>query len=292
MMGVFMAKKLFKMKGLVSNENAMIMAFSKIHDKIGFPEICTPSTTGFDIEDIIYEKNGKKQVVTIEFESVSKNFINHNHHLVMEKNKKYVLVCWDDNCNIQNKLKKEHHKKLYDVIDLKNFVEEDKSQRELITDTSDEPKHLLLSYNKAMASYSFSAWKQVNCFRVRTTENHKKFAKDFLPRGSKILFAQDGYLVGGFTVARYEVIDCPKTKNEKALYKKLMDYPNSLFEHDIEFDFNPEDFLRGHIFYEGFFELNVKLDWKKYLKNKNMRYDGVAHITPEEYRSFCINNPE
>jgi len=282
-----MGKKIFTMHGPVTNEAGVVMAFSKIHDKIGFPKIGSPATTGFDIENIIYEKDNKKHLVTIEFEYKSKNFILHKHHLQMDKGKKYVLICWEDKCNIAEMLK-EFHMELFDIIELSNFVREETKPDNQKEDTTENPGHIILSYNKGVASYDFSAWRDVHCFRVKTTESHKRFAKDHLARGTKVLFAQEGFIIGGFTVVRYEVIDCPKTRNEKEIYKMLLDYPNSLFEHDLKFDFDPETFLRGHIFYKDLFELNVRLDWKKYIKNKQMGNQGYILITKEQYKQLKI----
>jgi len=282
-----MKKKLFTMHGPVKNEAGVVMAFSKIHDKIGFPKIGSPSPRGFDIEDIIYEKNGKKHLVTVEFEYKSQNFILHKHHLQMEKGKKYVLICWENNFDIAKTLEKSHQE-LFDIIELSKFVDTETKLENQVDDSLEDPGYIILSYSTKHAGYDFSSWKDVHCFRVKTHETHKKFSKDHIAPGTKVLFAQDGYIVGGFTIERYAVIDCPKTKNEKLIYKTLLDYPNSLFEHDIEYDFDPETFYRGHIFYKDFFELNARIDWRKHIKDKKMSNDGYIKIKKEQYESFNI----
>ncbi len=284
-----MKKKVLKtMYGPVINEKGVEVLFSKIHDQLGFPRIDNPATSGFDMEDIIYIKNEKPFTVTVEFEYESRNFLTHGHPFEMEKGKKYVLVCWEDNCNIRKAMFREHRKELFDVIELKDHVTLEQKYYDSKQDDEEKVGYILLSYNKKMAYYDFSAWQHVHCFRVKTTEGHRKFAKDHLSRGTKALFAQEGYIIGGFTVVRYEVIDCPRTRSEKELYKKLMDYPNSLFEHDLNEHFNEETFYRGHIFYENLFEINVKLDWKKYITDKGMKNDGYIKITKQQYESFQI----
>jgi len=139
-------------------------------------------------------------------------------------------------------------------------------------------KYIILSYNPDRADKKdFHDWKDYNCYRCKS-----KFSHDYIPAGSKVLFVKNGYLLGGFTVVRYEKIEKPKNDNEWLLYKKLTDYPMSLYT--ISIDELKESFTSGHIFYEDFFEIkNIEVEWKKYTQKQKLSNDGRIYITKEEY---------
>ncbi|MBU1627786.1 hypothetical protein KKB18_10495, partial [bacterium] len=118
-----------------------------------------------------------------------------------------------------------------------------------------EPKYVVMSYNPNIAGgKDFSAWVFSHCYRVRTSKSNPKFSNDSLPPGSKILFYREGLIIGGFTVVRYEIIEMPETECGLSLYKKLTDYPTSLYTVSIEDYKNPDNWLRGHIYYADFFD--------------------------------------
>lgn len=262
----------------IRSEVGVIMAFSKIHEVLGFSRLVPSSTRGFDIDSIEY--NGDN--VTVEFEYVSSNFIDHKHHKNMEEDKKYVVVCWDDDCGLESKLINEHGIKLHTVIQMKDHVKVNKEIKP--SPLNGKPLYIILAYNPKVAGFEFSEWAFSTCFRVNTSPKNPKFAKDKLPRGSKILFYQNGYIIGGCTVVRYEIIERPKTEKEWRLYKKLTDFPATLYT--LSVDELKSSFLRGHIFYSDFFDLrNIKIELSKYI-NKKMPQQGKLNLKKEEYLSI------
>lgn len=262
--------------GNITEELGVIMAFSKIHENLGFTKLVPSSSRGFDIDSIDY--NGID--VTLEFEYLSENFILHGHQNNMNDDRKYVVVCWEDNIGLVTKLNEEYGKYLYDIIEMRKYVNVKIDINE--EDACEEPKYVVLSYNPEKADkLDFGEWAFTNCFRTSTSIYTPKFAGDILPPGSKILFYQNGYIVGGFTVVRYEVIDEPKTKREWELYAKLTNYPITLFNMSIEE--HKEYYSRGHIFYTDFFDIR---DFKVKLSNfidKKMSNHGKINLTREEY---------
>lgn len=264
--------------GPINNELGVIMAFSKLHEELGFSKLVPSSSRGFDIDSIEY----KGQEVTVEFEYLSSNFISHGHHRKMLSGQKYVVVCWEDNSGLVSKLKNDYKRELYDLIELRKYVLVKKDLN--YQSKSDEPLYVVLSYNPATSGVDFGEWAFSKCYRVKTTEKTKKFAGDYLPPNSKILFYHNGYVIGGCTVVRYEIIDEPKTESEWTLYKKLTDFPQTLFTLSIT-DLK-ENFLRGHIFYTDFFDLrNVRIKLSNFV-SKRMPQQGKMNLTKEQYYSI------
>jgi len=165
---------------------------------------------------------------------------------------------------------------------MRNYVRIKEDFETSILSQFDKPKYVVLSYNPAMAGgRDFGDWAFSHCYRVNTSENNPKFAKDCLPPGSKVLFYQRSYIIGGFTVVRYEVINEPQTKSEWKLYKKLTDYPASLYT--VEIGDYKEYFYRGHIFYTDFFDgRDFKVLFSNYVAKK-MSKQGKINISKDEY---------
>ena len=264
--------------GPIQGELGVIMAFSKIHELLGFKKLMPSASRGFDIDSIEY--NGHD--VTVEFEFLSGNFIAHRHQDNMVSERKYVVVCWEDDCGLSTKLKNDYGLELFDIIEMRKYVN---IRNDLERIEAEEPLYVVLSYNPDNADGTdFGEWAFSNCFRTQTSPANPKFAGDNLPPGSKILFYQNGYIVGGCTVVRYEVIDEPKTAREWKLYKRLMDYPTTLFTMTV--DEYKEFFTRGHIFYIDFFDIrDFKIKLSKYI-SKKMSNHGKINITHEEYNSI------
>lgn len=262
--------------GPIQEEIGVIMAFSKLHEALGFTKLVPSKNRGFDIESIEYKGTN----VTVEFEFKSSNFINHGHPEKMIAGHNYVVVCWEDDCGLVSLLRKDHGKELYDVIEIRNYVDVQKDN--LTTTQGDQRKYIVLSYNPKNADgKDFGDWAFSHCYRVRTSPITPKFSQDSLPPGSKILYYRQGYIIGGCTVVRYEIIEKPNTKREWEIYKKLTDYPASLFTVDIE-DYK-EEYSRGHIFYTDFFDArDFKIKLSTYV-NKTMPRQGKIDITKEEY---------
>lgn len=262
--------------GDIQSEAGVIMAFSKIHEELGLSKLIPSTAKGFDIDSIEY--NG--QDVTVEFEYLSSNFILHKHQAQMDKKRKYVVICWEDDCGLVTRLRNDFGKNLYGLIEIRNYVNIKSNVRPV--NAAEEPRYAILAYNPVQAGgKDFSAWTFSHCYRVTTSSKNPKFANNNLPAGSKILFYQNGYVVGGFTVVRFEIIKKPKTKREWVLYKKLTDYPASLFTVSIE-EYKA-DWLSGHIFYTDFFDIrDFKIKLMHFIKKK-MSYHGKINLTREEY---------
>jgi len=265
--------KKLKLYSPVTEEVGVIMVFTKLHEQLGFDKLVTSSARGFDIDKIEYK--GKE--VTVEFEYVSSNFLKHDHQKNMILANKYVLICWYDDCDIKNKLRKNYNKELEEVICLDKYVE-------IVTDVQNKKdnndiKYMILNYNPIFAdNRSFHEWRNSNLYRLNS-----KFS-DGIPGGSKVLIKQGDYIVGGFDVVRYVYIDnLPDEQLE--LYKKLTDYPITLFDNDVEYLKN--NFTKGHIFYDNFFVIDkVKVKFSETFPNKKMSHDGRIYITKEEYENI------
>lgn len=263
--------KRLELYNTVREEAGVIMVFTKLHEDLGFPKLVVSSARGFDIDSIEY----KGKIVTVEFEYDSKNFISHGHLEKMEDDKKYVVVCWNDDCNLKELVKKNFNKEIYQVIELRDRV----SIKNNPSNVEDEEiKYIVLNYNPSYAdNRSFSEWKNSNLYRCRS-----KFSNDHIPVGSKVLIKQGDYIVGGFDVVRYERINKPTTDYEWYIYKTLTDYPVSMFIDSIE-DLK-SDFTEGHIFYDNFFTIDkARISIKEQLPSVKMSNDGRIYITAEEY---------
>src|SRR5699024_6115116 len=111
---------------------------------MGFAKLVPSKSRGFDIDDIEYKGNR----VTLEFEYTSDNFINHGHVLSMIPERNYVLVCYEDNCNIIQKVRDEYKKSNLEVIELKNYID---IKQETITDSNESLEYIVLNYNPYVA---------------------------------------------------------------------------------------------------------------------------------------------
>lgn len=262
-----------KLYSPVTEESGVIMVFTKIHEQLGFKKLVTSSARGFDIDSIDY--NGRD--VTVEFEYVSSNYIRHEHPFKMIDERKYVVICWYDDCDLKSKLKKEYNKEIEEVICLDKYVE-------VVSDAENKKsnkniKYMILNYNPIYAdNRSFQEWSNSNLYRLNSRFN------EGIPAGSKVLVKQGDFIVGGFDVVRYQYIN-ELNDNELELYKKLTDYPITLFDNDIS-DLK-ENFTKGHIFYDNFFTIDkVKIKFSELFPDKHMSHDGRIYISKDEYDSI------
>ena len=239
--------------------------FSKHAYDLGFEIIniqkAFPDCTAIDLRD---NNNGK---VYIEFEYEAQNFIRHGHEEQMQKDYKYIVVCWSG--------------KGIDLIPstIETIVLSDKKYKIDIKDYPvqanneyDTPQYRIIGYNTNMASgLSFSAFENTKIFRTNI-----KFKEDRLPKGSVIVLYEQGWLIGEFTVEKYVYIENPpKTKREKHFYK-LVGYP-------ITIDDNPLDFynwLKGHIIYTGFKVYDPPVNFS--LLDRNMSRGGSIILSFDE----------
>lgn len=256
--------------GYVKEEQPVVMIFSKIHEQLGFPKLTPASKTGFDIDDIEY----KGRRVTVEFEFVSSNYINHGHVEKMREGRDYVLVCYEDDCNIIEKVRNLYHKKNLELIELKDYVniKEDK-----IVEGNNNIQYILLSYNQTFnENISICEWKNKNIYGLNT-----KFASDYIVPGSKILFKSGDYIVAKCDVVKYEKVSKPQTELEVQLSRMLHNYPLGVFnmtdEEIKEFD------CKGYILYDEFKVFERPVNFKEVLPEKNLGNDGRCYLTKGEY---------
>ena len=261
--------------GQITDEMGVVCAFAKLHEELGFPKLVPSKSRGFDIDDIEY-KNGER--VTVEFEFTSDNFINHGHVEQMKEGRHYIVVCYEDNCNIVKKVREEYAKDNLSVIELKKYIE---YKEDVVKDEEHNIQYFVLSYNPAKADKkTIDEFAKTNMYGLNS-----KFENDYIVPGSKILFKQGNYIVAECSVVRYEQFDLPKTENEWKLYKCLYQYPFGIFtgtQEDMEKYFN-----KGYIFYDEFHVFKERLiSFKETLPERNMSYDGKIKITKEEYNKL------
>lgn len=263
----------------ISEEAGVIMAFTKMHEQLGFPKIVESSARGFDIDDIEYKDDNGTHRVTVEFEYYSSSYIGHGHCDAMKDDRKYIVICWEDDCNLASTIVAKYNKYLYKVIELKNFVEIFPDEK---TIESNEQEYFLINYNPEYADYrNFSDWKNSNMYSFNNNNNIK------VKNASKALVKQGEYIIGGFDIVRFSNIKLSDNMEVIDLYKKLTDYPVSLFT--IPTEEIIEQYVNryvGHIFYNNFFELNnkeVRKTIKDILPDLNISYGAVQHLTKEQY---------
>lgn len=264
--------------GQIKEEAGVVMAFSILHKELGFPKLVPSSATGFDIDDIEY-KNGQR--VTVEFEYTSDNFIRHGHVDKMLVGRKYVLICYEDNCNILQTIRNKYKKTNLEVIELKNFIV---TKEEKIIDNQSAIEYIVLNYNPKYAdNRRIGDWSKSNLYRLKS-----KFKDNYIAPGSKVLFKQGDYIVGRCEVVRYELFEKPTNENEWKIYHSLTNYPIGLFNDTM--DETKQDFIKGHIFYDEFEVFNDrKVSFKDKLPNKKMDLNGMIKISKEEYDRLLGN---
>ena len=264
----------------IKEEAGVIMAFVKLHEQLGFPKIVSSSARGFDISDIEYVDDKGIHRVVVEFEYLSSNYISHGHHNSMLDDKEYIVICWEDDCNLSKILYDNYKKSLYKIIELKNYVDilPDKENTS-INDT----KYYLINYNPSTAdNRPISSWVHSNMY-IFKNNNHIKVAN-----GSKALIKQGKHIVGGFDIVRFENIEL--SKNSIELYKKLTDYPIRLFVSSYE-EIKSEYIGNciGHIFYDNFFELsntNLIREVKEILPDLGISRGAIQTLTEEQYEKL------
>lgn len=256
----------------IKEEAGVVMAFTKLHKELGFPKLVPASARGFDIDDIEY-KNGMR--VTVEFEYLSDSFIAHGHVEKMKDTRTYILVCYEDNCNVLEQVRKIYHKTNLELIELKNYIE---IKQEKIIENDETIEYIVLNYNPINADKrSISEWCKTNVYGLNA-----QFKGNHIVPGSKILFKQDDLIVAACEVVRYETFEKPTTENEWKLFRCIINYPLGLA--NLSNEELKEYFGRGYIFYDEFTVFqDRKVSFKATLPNRKMSYDGMIKITREEY---------
>lgn len=106
----------------IQEKLGVIMAFTKMHEQLGFPKLVSPSSSVFDIDDIEYREDIYIHHVTVEFEYLSSSYLEHGFCDAMDSSKKYIVICWEDDCNLAHVIASKYDKYLFTIIELKNYV--------------------------------------------------------------------------------------------------------------------------------------------------------------------------
>ena len=261
----------------------VIVLFAKFHEQLGFPFI------EYSVHDKMFIKKAKHwnksknqyEEVTVDFEYLSSDYLLHNRQISMSRNKKHILVCWEDDCKLNIYLQ-ENYKNDIQIIELKNHVEfvNNIGGEEL----KPEYKYYLINYDLAGDDYkSYVDWKNSRLFRFKG--NHI-----LIGNGSKALIKDGDHIIGGFDIVRYENIWIPNDRNFIESYKRLTDYPVGLVFLDC--DEVIEKYANqnvNHIFYSNFFELNnkkLRKTIKEILPNFETSDCVVQALTEEEYNKL------
>mgnify|MGYP007069903353 CR=1 FL=1 len=266
----------------IKEKAGVVMVFTKIHEKLGFPKLVSFSTSGFDINDIEYKDELGIHRLAVEFEYLSSEYLANCYQHFMSDDKKYIVVCWEDDCNLQKTIYNNYQKNLYKVIELKNFVEvmlDDENVSEI------KPNYYLLNYNPSNANFhQFSDWKHSNMYTFSNNNNIK------VKNGSKVLVKQGSYIIGGFDIIRFNNIRLSNNKEVIELYKQLTDYPIGLFVNSIETITNEfVDNYIGHIFYDNLFEIgntNLRKTVKEILPDLGISNSAIQSLTEEQYNKL------
>lgn len=266
-----------QMYSTIKEEAGVVMAFAKLHEDLGFPKLVPSSARGFDIDDIEY-KNGER--VTVEFEYLSENFIQHGHVEQMKEGRNYVLICYEDNCNIIRKVRDIYNKTNLELIELKNYIE---IKQDIATSNNESLEYIVLNYNPYIAGLPIESWKSANVYGL---DAH--FANNSIVPGSKILFKQGDYIVAECEVVKYEIYEKPQSDNEWKLLRSLYNYPLGLY--NLSLEEVKESFARGYIFYDNFSIFDKRrISFSTTLSEKKMSNHGMIKITKDEYNKLLGN---
>ena len=261
----------------------VIVLFAKFHEQLGFPFI------EYSVHDKMFIKKvkhwnkskDKYEEVTVDFEYLSSDYLVHNRQISMSRNKKHILVCWEDDCKLNIYLQ-ENYKNDIQIIELKNHVEfvNNIGGEEL----KPEYKYYLINYDLAGDDYkSYVDWKNSRLFRFMGD-------RVFVGNGSKALIKDGDYIIGGFDIVRYENIKLLDRSAFVQLYKNFTDSPIGLFSSNIS-DIKKQYANQNvnHIFYSNFFELNnkkLRKTIKEILPNFETSDCVVQALTEEEYNKL------
>ena len=265
----------------------VIVLFAKFHEQLGFPFI------EYSVHDKMFIKKAKHwnksknqyEEVTVDFEYLSSDYLLHNRQISMSRNKKHILVCWEDDCKLNIYLQ-ENYKNDIQIIELKNHVEfvNNIGGEEL----KPEYKYYLINYDLAGDDYkSYVDWKNSRLFRFKG--DHILIGNE-----SKALIKDGDYIIGGFDIVRYENIKLLDSSAFVQLYKDFTDSPIGLFSSNIS-EIKSRYCNRGkdsyvlHIYYDNFFELNnkkLRKTIKEILPNFETSDCVVQALTEEEYNKL------
>ena len=266
----------------IKEEAGVVMVFTKLHEQLGFPKIVSSSSRGFDIDDIEYVDDIGKHRVTVEFEYLSSNYLSHGHQDLMQDDKKYIVICWEDDCNLAKVINDSYKKYLYKIIELKEYVDivPDEKNIEL-----NEIKYYLINYNPKYADYRpISSWVNSNMYRFKNNNNIN------IKPGSKVLIKQGDYVVGGFDIVRSINLNISNNKEIINLYKQLSDYPITLYtETEDEINENYVDRYIEHIFYNNFYEIgnkNIRKSISEILPDFKISHGSIQTLTEEQYNKL------
>ncbi len=222
-----------------------------------------PDCTAIDLE--------RNKIVQIELEYEAGNFIAHGHDKQMDKDKEYIVICWNNNgADLVRSLG-------VDVIVLKEEERlniEIAEPPEIKENQIEKPLYKIISYNRKIAyGKEFSEFENVKMFRTNV-----RLGK-YLPKGSVIVLYENPWLIGEFTVVSYHYLEKkPETSYEKELYS-LLSYPVTLSADPVK------DCTKCHINFTAFKMYDPPVDLFRVLKRKMTR-NGFLKLTYEEYQKI------
>jgi len=221
-----------------------------------------PDCTAIDLE--------RNKIVQIEFEYEAGNFIAHGHDKQMDKDKEYIVVCWN---NKGSDLVRSRGVVVIVLKEEKRLNIEIAEPPEIKKNQIEKPRHIIISYNRKMAyGKEFSEFESVRMFRTNV-----RLGKS-LPKGSVIVLYENSWLIGEFTVVRYHYLKKkPETSYEKELYS-LLSYPVTVSTDPVK------DFTKGHISFTAFkmYDPRVSISVLK----RKMTRSGFLNIKYEEYQKI------
>ena len=275
--------KKIKIYSSIREEAGVVMVFSKIHEQLGFPKLVSASARGFDIDDIEYHDDLGTHRVTVEFEYYSSSFIGHGHPNYMQEDRKYIVICYEDDCNLEKLIYEKYQKSLYKVIELKDYIEIIPDE---IIESSSKPNYYLINYNPSNADYrGFEDWIYSNMYSFSNNMN------TIVKNGSKALIKQGNYIIGGFDIVRFLNLKISSNSEVIHLYKALTDYPVSIFSRTEEEIINTLVGKNiGHIFYNNFFLMDqntiIRKTVQELLPELKFRHSAIQHLTEEQYHTL------
>lgn len=187
------------------SENFLNLGFKKLHIQKKFPDCYA-----------IDLRNDRNIEVYIEFEYEAGNFIKHHHINQMEKDKRYIVMCWLPTG-------KEKIPSDIEVIILSEYP-----RIEVLS--PDEVKNNIIIPNvlyKAIGfDPSFVEGKSVDIFnKVSCFITDNVFKGDFLPKGSIITLFHKNYFIGEFTVQKYTKLDRPPNTDYEINLYNILSFP-------------------------------------------------------------------
>lgn len=271
-------------KSLVQGQEEFVRhLFSIYASKIGFEIIQIQKR--FPDCIAIDKRNGRNEIVYVELEDDSMNFIYHGHNTqVQSVSHKCICVCWNNSNSIA--VRNCVPGRQIEVVSLQELpnitfelIEPPTSENKLLQ----EKKIIVMYYNTRLNSnIDISFYQNINLYTTNSLNNLKN---NSIPKGSKIIFIENNEFIAELTVEKYVYIEeRPNNEKERLLYE-LATYPNGeLAEPNLENDWN-----KSHVIYSNFRVFNPKV-FREFIPNLREKQlpkgGGFTYITEEQYNDI------